>query len=235
LCCAKVGDARIIDSENKFAQLVHEGQSCPTVMPVIDCVSIPATSRDVVEETKALITPFYPCTLIMFNKYSFSSIINTALCTLASIKAFSVKRLCHCDIKPSNLMLTSHSNLVILIDFGSVIEYGSKEIPATSYHGLDCSVGDVNYDKVCLATTLYELAWGPLASNSPTLDSLESMLDHQENKIDARLQHLPTFIRDLLPRAALTVDAIWMKWTSNLDALALEGDEMADLAEIWTF
>lgn len=150
LCCAKISKPSIIMPEIAIAGKITENQVCPTVMQVIDCIQID-------NERMAMITPYYPLDVSALDlQNSPETAINVALCGLASIKAFSCKKICHGDIKPSNMMLEgARGNLVVLIDFGSSVPYGESINELSIAFGLDCPPeGSLDYDLTCLAVSI---------------------------------------------------------------------------------
>lgn len=88
-------------------------------------------------------------------------LINIALCTIASIAAFRNIHKSHNDIKPSKLMLTTDTQRVILIDFGSAVDFGDEDTSrGSSTWGGDCPAGSYEYDMACLASILFYLQRG---------------------------------------------------------------------------
>jgi len=98
LYCGKIGDLATIEAEVKVAELVHKKQHCPSVMPVVDSIKID-------EKRVVMIVPFYPIP-VSHTTVNEATILNVALCGLATVKAFSNKGLCHGDIK----LFRSHEN-----------------------------------------------------------------------------------------------------------------------------
>ena len=150
LCCAKISKpSRILPVISVGMQLM-EGQICPTVMPVIDSVQIDS-------ERMAMITPYYPLDVSALDlRNSLETATNVAMCGLASVKAFANKKLCHADIKPSNMMLEgARGKTVVMIDFGSSVPYGESITELSFAFGLDCSPqGSLEYDLTCLAVSI---------------------------------------------------------------------------------
>ena len=161
LYCAKImlNENNDLQREYELSRYLHRDQICPTVMHAVDLISLPGEPRRV-----AMITPYFPLPLapLAGGQLHPEGCINVALCGLATIKAFNAKALCHGDIKPGNMMLTTGENsLVITIDFGSTAEYGNTLTSTTPGFGLDFPpVASLSYDLACLASSLYILATG---------------------------------------------------------------------------
>ena len=83
LCCAKIGDAATIEAEVEASRLIHADQYCPSVMPVFDTINID-------ENRVALVSPFYPMP-VSHTTVNDATIVNVALCGLATVKAFYSK------------------------------------------------------------------------------------------------------------------------------------------------
>lgn len=150
LCCAKISKPSRIMPEIAIAAKLTEGQVCPTVMQVIDYIQIDS-------ERMAMITPYYPLDVSALDlRNSPETAINVALCGLASVKAFSCKKLCHGDIKPSNMMLEgARGKSVVMIDFGSSVPFGESITELSFAFGLDCPPeGSLKYDLTCLAVSI---------------------------------------------------------------------------------
>jgi serine/threonine protein kinase len=101
-----------------WKKMIHNGQSCPTVMPVVDIIAID-------EERTSMLTPYYPLPLSRLTPQP-STVVNMALCALCTVKAFSAKKICHADIKPANMMMQSSGRIIVSIDFGSSVAYGES-------------------------------------------------------------------------------------------------------------
>ena len=153
LCCAKISQpSRILPEISVGTQLI-EGQVCPTIMQVIDTVQIDS-------ERMAMITPYYPLDVSALNlQKSPETATNVAMCGLASVKAFASKKLCHADIKPSNMMLEgARGKTVVMIDFGSSVPYGESITELSFAFGLDCTPeGSLEYDLTCLAVSVVHI------------------------------------------------------------------------------
>jgi serine/threonine protein kinase len=79
--------------------------------------------------------------------------INVALCGLASIFALNSAGYAHGDIKPGNMMLDS-SGLVTLIDLGTAQRLGDYFTESSNFALGELSQSSVDYDLVCLGSTL---------------------------------------------------------------------------------
>ena len=220
LYCAKIGDAATIEAEVQVSTRIHENQLCPTVMPVIDSIKID-------ENRVAMITPFYPIT-VSHTTVTEPTIVNIALCGIATIKAFSNKNLCHGDIKPSNMMFQARSRTVVSIDFGSCKEYGSMLAQTSPRFGLDCSnQASLRYDLTCLASSIMLLSGIPLDKIATRKDALSELalrsgvhitlatlcLDESVSNLDDLWEQIQTLVRVALPKADFVVDLneIWPK------------------------
>ena len=185
LYCAKImTDTAALEREYSVAKKIHESQTCPTVMPVLDVFQLPGKQQQQQQAQRScMITPYYPLSLSDFcnGELSEEGCINVAICGLASIRAFSVQCICHGDMKPANMMFTGFDNLVITIDFGSAVGYGEPLTSVTAGFGLDHSVqkGSLTYDLTCLASSIYMFATGQqqLPETSDALvEQLEQLL-----------------------------------------------------------
>jgi len=88
-----------------------------------------------------------------------ATIVNVALCDLATVKAFSNKGLCHGDIKPSNMMFQAGNRTVISIDVGSCTAYGNMLTATLPAFGVDCGTkASLRYDLTCLAASIMLLS-----------------------------------------------------------------------------
>ncbi|KAG7367948.1 hypothetical protein IV203_030691 [Nitzschia inconspicua] len=220
LYCAKIGDAATIEAEVQASRLIHENQLCPSVMPVIDSIRID-------ENRAAMITPFYPMP-VSHATVTEPTIVNVALCGIATIKAFSNKNMCHGDIKPSNMMFQASSRTVISIDFGSCKEYGNMLTETSPLFGLDCgNQASLRYDLTCLAASIMLLsgikldmiatredALSELASRSGVHITLANLcLDESVSNLDDMWEQIQTLVRVALPNADFVVDLneIWPK------------------------
>ena len=162
LFCAKImrdNDSNTLQREFELSRHLHQDQICPTVMRAVDLIRLPGEPKRV-----AMITPYFPLPLtpLAGGQLHPEGCVNVALCGLATIKAFNAKRLCHGDIKPGNMMLTTGENsLVVTIDFGSAAEYGNALTSTTPGFGLDLPTeASLSYDLACLASSIYILTTG---------------------------------------------------------------------------
>eukprot|EP00601_Ochromonadales_sp_CCMP2298_P018144 CAMPEP_0173217804 /NCGR_PEP_ID=MMETSP1142-20121109/703_1 /TAXON_ID=483371 /ORGANISM="non described non described, Strain CCMP2298" /LENGTH=242 /DNA_ID=CAMNT_0014145433 /DNA_START=348 /DNA_END=1077 /DNA_ORIENTATION=- len=167
------------------------------------------------DEKSALICPFYPLTVDVLppGKCAVSTVLNVASSTLASIKAFSNIGMCHGDIKPSNLMLTTDSQHVVLIDFGSAVTFGKTLVSTSSPWGRDCDItGSTQYDLTCLASVIYYLWHGN------HLLSITDLLDADDTSL-----HI------------LDLDTMKADWAEKVNIATVETPELVlvDLAAIW--
>lgn len=168
LYCAKIGDPATIEAEVQASTLIHENQLCPSVMPVIDSIKID-------ENRVAMITPFYPLP-VSHTTVTEPTIVNIALCGIATIKAFSNKNLCHGDIKPSNMMFQAGSRTVVSIDFGSCKEYGSMLAETSPLFGMNCgNQASLRYDLTCLAASIMLLSGIQLDKIATREDALSEL------------------------------------------------------------
>lgn len=179
LYCAKtMRNTGNLQQEYDVATRIHENQICPTVMPVLGLVQLPG-------DRISMVTPYYPLPLspLANGNLHEEGCINVALCGIATIKAFQTKGLCHGDIKPANMMLTAGGdNLVVMIDFGSTVEYGKGLASWTPKLGLDClREGSLTYDLTCLASSLYMICTGEKLP-----DTSGALLENIEAKISMR-------------------------------------------------
>ncbi|CAB9531833.1 expressed unknown protein [Seminavis robusta] len=152
LYSAKIGDSATIEAEVKASRLLHEGQHCPSVMPVFDSVKID-------ENRVAMISPFYPIPVSHTTTVNNATIVNVALCGLATVKAFSNKKMCHGDLKPSNMMFQAGNRIVVSVDFGSCVAYGNTLAATSPAFGMDCETeASLCYDLTCLAASIMFLS-----------------------------------------------------------------------------
>jgi serine/threonine protein kinase len=183
VCCAKIGPSSVIQKEVDVCRLVSEG--CPTVMPLLDMVEL---SHD----RLAMISPFYPLPLSQFLgvKIPEEILVNVALCGLASVKAFSRRRKCHGDMKPSNMMFGAHDNVIITIDFGSSSSYDDEHAlnASTAMYCLDSSPNSLDFDLTCVATSICSLSL-PSLSGSRSKKELQTQLS-REGSLLGRIANL---------------------------------------------
>ena len=85
--CAKImTDVAALEREYAMAQQIHQGQTCPTIMPVLDF--FPLSKR-----RACMIMPYYPVSLADFPQVSEECCINAAICCLATIQALQNKQI----------------------------------------------------------------------------------------------------------------------------------------------
>jgi len=223
LCCAKISKPSRILPEISVGTELIEGQVCPTVMPVIDSVEIDS-------ERMAMITPYYPLDVSALDlRNSLETVTNVAMCGLASVKAFSSKKICHADIKPSNMMLEgSRGKTVVMIDFGSSVPYGESITELSFAFGLDCPpVGSLEYDLTCLAVSIVHTM---TLTNDPL----------REEVTRAGLSHAignPQNIALKVAKACLTegksIDEIWEEAKECIESQFGNAEWLVDLEYIW--
>lgn len=219
--CGKVGPEDIIKVEFEKSNLLHAKQRCITVLEAAEHLLLP-------KHRSALICPYYPSSVAVFphGECDLPIVINVAMCTLASIKAFANVGLSHGDIKPANLMLTGDSQLVILIDFGSAVPLG-EIINGTSIHwGRDCPPnGSVRYDMTCLASVVYTLLYGTLTDGG--VAEMITSVAEKEGSIGGKI------ILDCLTRFDDDLLDIWTDWLEQVRGLSLDSAKLADFDAIW--
>ena len=162
-----------------------------------------------------MVTPYYPLMLAVVSNGlpHLEGIINTALCGLATIKAFNVKRFCHGDIKPANMMFCACAKTVVMIDFGSVSAYGESLTSTTPQFGLDHPpTASLVYDLTCLATSLFVISTGKPPPGS--IQELKSILEAKESE-DRTHPALQIALRCLDSPA--DVDRIWIDARGYVD------------------
>ena len=211
LFCAKImQNIEALEREYQTAVEIHTGQACSTVMAPIEFIHIPGeTAR------AAMITPYYPLTLAVVSNglLHLEGIINAALCGVATLKAFNVKRFCHGDIKPANMMFCACAKTVVMIDFGSVSAYGERLTSATPQFGLDHPpTASLVYDLTCLATSLFVISTGKPPPGS--IQELKSILEAKESE-DRTHPALQIALRCL--NSPADVDRIWIDARGYVD------------------
>jgi serine/threonine protein kinase len=221
LFCAKTGKPHQIQSEFDIGKRIHEGQSCPTVMPVVGIIAID-------EERASMLTPYYPLPLSSLTPQP-STVVNMALCGLCTVKAFSARNICHGDIKPANMMMQSSGRIIVSIDFGSSIAYGEAITSQTPLFGLDCPCeGSLRYDLTCLATSIVFMRTGNynLAEFS-SVSTLMDWLQRPENSVILEYQIASACLDE-----TKSIDEIW----HTCSALTLPENHtewIVDRQEIW--
>ena len=223
LCCAKISKPSRILPEITVGTQLMEDQICPTVMPVIDSVQIDS-------ERMAMITPYYPLDVSALDlRNSLETATNVAMCGLASVKAFSTKRICHADIKPSNMMLEgARGKTVVMIDFGSSVPYGESITELSFAFGLDCSPeGSLEYDLTCLAVSIVQ-----------TMTSTNDPLREETTRAGlARAIGNPSNIALNVAKACLTegksIDEIWKEAKELVESSFGNAEWLVDLEHVW--
>lgn len=218
LNCVKIGDVATISNEVRLARVVHENQQCPSVMHVIDTVNID-------DSRLAMIAPFYPLPLSHMDVQE-NTVIDMAICALATIKAFSNKNLCHRDTKPSNMMFQAGSRTIVTIDFGSTVQYGEPLLATSPLFALDCPrEGSLHYYLTCLATSI-----SFLLGNS--LDGFNSRAQAREWLTTRQGTHymIASFCLD---PAVKSVDSIWERCKQVVNSMYAESDWLVDCDAVW--
>ena len=218
LYCAKIGDTTTIEAEIKASRLVHEKQQCPSVMPVFDSIKID-------ENRVAMVCPFYPIPL-SHTTVNEATILNAALCGLATIKAFSNKELCHGDIKPSNMMFQAGNRTVVSIDFGSCTAYGNMLTSTSPAFGMDCGIeASLRYDLTCLAASIMLLS----GINLTEIQTRENARAKLKSQIGLHFSVAALCLDD----SAVAVDEIWTKCKLLVEIGLPTADWVIDFDSIW--
>jgi serine/threonine protein kinase len=227
LYCAKIAGKTDMGFEMEMSAALHAHQTCPTVMEVVEWLDLPGQP-----ERAALICPLNPASLcsITPRQCSTETLVNVALCGLAAIAAFRNVGKSHNDIKPANLMLTAASQHVILIDFGSVVVLGTKDISrGTSSFGRDCVPGSAEYDMACLGSTLHYLCYGDIYRNAVIREVVEQMQALSERGL------VDAVILDCFRRANDDLHTVYEDWVGRVKA---EGESLmqrgiVDFDSVW--
>lgn len=161
ILCAKVGLREQIVREAEISKSIWALQICPSVMPVLDVVSVPRKNGEDDGRT-AMITPYYPRSIDNFAVELLNGhpviVANIALCGIATVLAFSRCGFGHCDLKPKNMMLSAMDDTVVTIDFGESCKFGKTIRMTTAKYAMGVvAVSSVKYDLTCLAAVLIEL------------------------------------------------------------------------------
>lgn len=216
--CAKVGRPETIKAEVRASRLVHEKQKCPSVMPVLDVIEID-------ENRYAMLSPLYPFSLSLMSVNE-TTIINVALCGLATVKAFSNKELCHGDIKPSNMMFQAGSRTVVTIDFGSCMPYGNMLTATSDVFGMGCwAMASLECDLTCLAASIMLLS-------GFTFDDFSTREEARSN-LQSRVDPHSTIAMLCLDDNVVAVDDIWAKCKTLVEVSLSDADWLVDLDYIW--
>ena len=174
-----------------------------------------------------MITPFYPLPISHAQVRS-ETIVNVALCGLATIQAFFNKSLCHGDIKPSNMMFQASSGVVVTIDYGSCVSYGKTLAEISHEYGLDCSLqGSLQYDLTCLATSILQLKGVQLADLRTRNDVRSWLADRSEGDI------LLTISALCLDDAISSPCTIKESCLQRCQSLPNSSDWIVDIDSIW--
>jgi serine/threonine protein kinase len=227
LYCAKIAAKTAMEFEMEMSGALHAHQTCPTVMEVVECLGLPGQP-----ERAALICPLYPASLCSLTpgQCSTETLLNVALSGLAAIAAFRNVGKSHNDIKPANLMLTTTSQSVILIDFGSVVNIGTRDISrGTSSFGRDSVPGSIEYDLACLGSTLHYLCYGDIYRNATireVVEEMQALPDH--GVVDA-------VVLDCFHRAKEDLHTLYEDWVGMVKA---EGEKLmqsgvVDFDSLW--
>jgi len=206
--CAKIGKNAVVKPEFAIGKLVGV-KKFPSVMPVAALVPVPDEQTN---DRVALLTPFYPASLVRFcGAIADDDILNAARCTLAAIVCFQKIGYCHGDIKPANMMLSNVDNVVVTIDFGSAALVGSFASGGTSdFYGLDATFGDIWYDRSCLAVSLAHLKWGDEFKDVKTISDFSLFCD---GKGECTVVN----VIKMLLNQELSIDELWKFMASSLD------------------
>jgi hypothetical protein len=230
MLCAKVGDASDLSYELQISNRVHAAHTCPTVMKIVTMLDVPHSGGS---HRAALICPLYSGAVASHSPgtYSLTMLVNIALCTLSSIAAFQNVGLSHNDIKPANLMFTSTSQMVTLIDFGSTVGIGKKSTSRgiSPYFGRDCPPGSCRYDFVCLASTLYVL------HHDDGADGVGCAALAASIRKQSVLSVVDEMILECLCGARDDPHAIFTSWVKKVDSARgqLEERALVDYSTIW--
>ena len=218
LYCAKIGDTATIEAEVTACELIHKKQQCPSVMPVVDSIRID-------ENRVAMVCPFYPIP-VSHTIVNEATILNVAICGLATIKAFSNKALCHGDIKPSNMMFQAGNRTVVTIDFGSCTAYGTMLTATSPAFGMDCGAeASLRYDLTCLVASIMLLS-GINLNDIQTREYARSMLSSRTG--------LHFSVAALcLDDNVVAVDEIWTKCKLLVEIGLPTADWVVDFDSIW--
>jgi serine/threonine protein kinase len=224
LLCAKIGARAVLRLELSVSQSVHSEYRCPTVM----CIT---TSLELPNDRLALVCPYYPATVAILpaGRCTLAMMCNVALCTIASIAAFRRVGLSHNDIKPANLMLTTTSQLVVLIDFGSAVKFsdGDASKGTTAIWGRDCPAGSEAYDMACLASVMYYLQHG---ADQDDL-GLQQLAEHVQSLPSPTI--VDDMVLDCINRANEDAAVIFKSWVAKVQVLSIQEGTMVDPSSIW--
>ena len=176
---AQVFCAKVYLEENKaryeafVSSMIHD----PTPKAgIVKYICIQVKHIHIVQESMALLMPLYRASLedvleaFQNNPVPFDYFIKLAKVILAAVSHFHVNDLCHCDIKPANIMVSAivlqylltilckldDDLSPVLIDFGAVIKFGETVREYTHFYRLDAELNSVGpeFDLNCVAVTL---------------------------------------------------------------------------------
>lgn len=174
----------------------------------------------------AMITSFYPIPVSHTTVNDATTIVNVALCGLATLKAFSNRGLCHGDIKPSNMMFQAASRTVVTIDFGSCTAYGNMLTATSPPFGMDCETqASLRYDLTCLAASI-------LLLSGINLNEIQTREDARA-QIKSRVGLHFSIAALCLDETMESVDEIWEKCKIMVEISLPTADWLVDMNEIW--
>ena len=202
---------------------LFEGQVCPTVMQAIDSVQIDS-------EQMAMITPCHPLDASALDlRNSQETATNVAMCGLASVKAFSDKKMCHADIKPSNVMLEgAKGKTVVMIDFGSSVPHGETITELSFAFGLDCSPeGSLKYDMTCLAVSIVHTM---TSTNDPLR---EEVTRAGLSRAIGKSQNIALKIAKACLTEGKSIDEIWEESKEWIKSKFGNAEWLIDLEYVW--
>jgi serine/threonine protein kinase len=187
-------------------------------MPVLDSIKID-------ENRVALISPIYPIP-VSHATVNDATIVNVALCGLATVKAFSSKNMCHGDIKPSNMMFQAGNRIVVSIDFGSCTAYGNMLTSTSPAFGMDCgTVASLRYDLTCLAASI-------LLLSEIGLTDIQTQEDARSKLTMCTGVHF-SIAALCLDESVVDVDEIWEKCKMMVKVILPSANWLVDMDEVW--
>jgi hypothetical protein len=162
--CAKVGPEITLKSEwTVWSTLKSRFADVPTITPII-------ANAALFKDRCALVLPLYSMTLsdavLSFPAEDSQATVRmrgdlacgVAFSVLSAIMCFSLSGLAHCDIKPKNIMFTTGSQVLTVIDYGSAMKASTDSLlweytPSVGLDAVTCPCAE--YDLTCLAFTLF--------------------------------------------------------------------------------